>query len=36
LNGVELKGEFGSYKYADGYGLGDETSTAMIPSRSVE
>jgi succinoglycan biosynthesis transport protein ExoP len=31
LNCVELRGEFGYYKYSEGYGVTDEESTALVP-----
>ena len=31
LNGVELRGEFEYYRYSEGYGVTDETSTALVP-----
>jgi capsular exopolysaccharide synthesis family protein len=31
LNCVELKGQFEYYKYSEGYGVSDETSTALVP-----
>jgi len=31
LNCVEPKGEFAYYKYSEGYGVADETSTALLP-----
>ena len=34
LNGVELRGEFEYYKYSEGYGLNDESSSPLIPTRN--
>jgi len=34
LNGVQPRGEFEYYKYADGYGLDDDGATALIPNRT--
>jgi tyrosine-protein kinase Etk/Wzc len=31
LNCVELRGEFGYYRYSEGYGVTDEKSTALVP-----
>jgi capsular exopolysaccharide synthesis family protein len=31
LNCVEPRGEFAYYKYSEGYGVADETSTALVP-----
>lgn len=31
LNCVEPRGEFAYYKYSEGYGMADETSTALVP-----
>ncbi|MEO8910760.1 MAG: polysaccharide biosynthesis tyrosine autokinase [Gemmatimonadaceae bacterium] len=31
LNCIEAKGEFAYYKYSEGYGVADETSTALVP-----
>jgi polysaccharide biosynthesis transport protein len=31
LNCVELRGEFGYYKYSEGYGVTDEKSPALVP-----
>jgi capsular exopolysaccharide synthesis family protein len=31
LNGVQLRGAFEYYRYSEGYGVTDETSTALVP-----